>query len=36
MELQGLPRMQTKANPGFFKRNPPIVGDTYLTELLKR
>jgi RNA polymerase sigma-70 factor (ECF subfamily) len=35
METQGLPRMQTKPNPGFFKRNPPIAGEAEAIERAK-
>jgi hypothetical protein len=35
MILQGLPSMQTKPNPGFFKRNPPIAGEADAIERAK-
>ena len=35
MDLQGTPRMQTKPNPGFFKRNAPIAGEAEAIENAK-
>jgi hypothetical protein len=35
MNTQGLPPMQTKPNPGFFKRNPPIAGEAEAIEAAK-
>jgi RNA polymerase sigma-70 factor (ECF subfamily) len=35
MELQGQTRMQTKPQPGFFKRNAPIAGEAEAIERAK-
>src|ERR1700677_1929827 len=36
MDVQGLQMSETKAVPGLFKRNPPIVGEAEAIELAKQ